>query len=209
MQNRRFVINPAAEAKALELPAFTNVSFSGSTFGITDGQLNRKLGFDWFMDQNVKTHTNTGGTGFLVNTTTAAIGNKTLVVDTGTVAPLAGDIFTIAGDTQTYAITAATTTLLTFQPGLKVAPANDAAITFKATHVVNLAFQRDAIAFATRPLEDTNMGLGGIIQSAVDPVSGLTLRLEITREHKRTRFSYDILFGGALVRPELAVRGAG
>lgn len=206
---RRFVLDPAAEAKALELPAFTNVSFSGSTFGIVEGQLNRKLGFDWFMDQNVKTHTNTGGAGFLVNTASAAIGDKTLIVDTGSTAPLEGDIFTVAGDTQTYVITAATTTLFTFQPALKKAPADNAAITFKATHVVNLAFHRDAIAFATRPLEDQSMGLGNIIQSAVDPVSGLTLRLEISREHKRTRFSYDILFGGKMVRPELACRGAG
>lgn len=210
MQNRRFVINPAAEAKALELPAFTNVSFSGSTFGIVDAQLNRKLGFDWFMDQNVKTHTNTGGAGFLLNNASdETIGAKTAIVDTGSTAPAEGDIFTVAGDTQTYVITAATTTLFTFEPAAKVAWANNAAFTFKASHVVNLAFQRDAIAFATRPLEDTNMGLGGVVQSAVDPISGLTLRLEITREHKRTRFSYDILFGGALVRPELACRGAG
>lgn len=207
--DRRVVLNPAAEAKALGLPAFTNVSFSGSMYGIQEGELNRKLGFDWFMDQNVLTHTNTGGTGFLVNTASAAVGQTTLIVDTGSVAPLAGDIFTVAGDSQTYVITAATTTLFTFQPALKKAPADDALITFKATHVVNLAFQRNAIAFATRPLEDTNMGLGGITQSAVDPVSGLALRLEITREHKRTRFSYDILYGGKLVRPQLAARLAG
>ncbi len=68
---------------------------------------------------------------------------------------------------------------------------------------------RDAIALATRPFAGADpLGLGQF-QSAVDPVSGLTLRLEVTRQHRRTRFAYDILYGVQLVRPELAVRVAG
>jgi hypothetical protein len=49
-------------------------------------------------------------------------------------------------------------------------------------------------------------GLGNYIKSAVDPVSGMALRLEVTREHKRTRYSFDVLYGVTTVRKELACR---
>ena len=45
--------------------------------------------------------------------------------------------------------------------------------------------------------------------SAVDPISGIALRLEVSRQYKQTTFSYDVLGGGALVRPALACKIAG
>lgn len=219
LDNRRMVIDPDAEAEALNLRAFQDMSFSGSAQGIVEGKINRKLGFDWFMDQQVPTHTTGVATGSPVTNGTPAIGATSIPTDgwtndtTGIL--LEGDIITFAGDTQTYVVTAdadsgATTGPATvlIAPGLQLAPGDGAVITVKAAHVVNLAFHRDAFAFASRPLAQSQ-GLGNIIESATDPVSGLSLRLEISRQHKQIQFSYDMLYGAALVRRELATRMVG
>ena len=50
---RRAVLNPAAQAAALDIRAFQDLSWSGENYGIKDGDLMNKLGFDWFMDQNI------------------------------------------------------------------------------------------------------------------------------------------------------------
>ncbi len=216
---RRFVIDPDAEANALNLRAFQDMSFSGSAQGVVEGQINRKLGFDWFMDQQVPTHTKGVATGTPLTNGTQALGLALVVTDgwTNDTAGILveGDIITFAGHTQTYVVTADVASGSTtgpasvpIAPGLQVAVGDGVAITVKATHVVNLAFHRDAFAFASRPLQDTE-GLGNIIESATDPVSGLSLRLEVSRQHKQLQFSYDMLYGAALVRRELAVRAAG
>lgn len=129
-----------------------------------------------------------------------------------------GDVFTIAGDSQTYVVTAATDLATTdsdvsFEPGLKVAiPAADGneAVTFKASHVVNLGFHRDAFAFANRPVADLGMFTGGSqITQLSDPVTGISIALEVSRQHHQTVWEFCILYGSKLVRPELAARLAG
>ena len=131
-----------------------------------------------------------------------------MTIDTGSNNPAVGDIFTVAGDTVSHVVTAAAGgTSITFTPGLGAAVVNNAAITFTASAAAftrNLLFHRDAFAFASRPLEDGMMVGGDNVMSNVDPISGLSLRVEVSREFKQTRVSYDILYGGALVRPELA-----
>lgn len=101
--------------------------------------------------------------------------------------------------------------------GLKIFPAlvndtvDDEVIEIKETHKVNLVFHRDAFAYATRPLVASTMdvSLGSQIMSMQDPQTGIVLRLEISRQHKQTAWEFDILWGSALVRPELAMRLAG
>ena len=74
-----------------------------------------------------------------------------------------------------------------------------------STHVDNLVFHRDAFALATRPLSVPTTG-GSIISSATDPISGLSMRLEVSRQHKQTTWAFDMLYGAKLVRAELGCR---
>ena len=73
----------------------------------------------------------------------------------------------------------------------------------------NMAFHRDFAAFVTRPLAAGAEGLGTVVRSISDPESRLTLRLEISRENKQTRWCWDILYGFALIRRELGCRVGG
>lgn len=206
---RYVMLNADAEANALLLRAFQDASFRGDSDGIINGQIGQKLGSLWFVDQNAPTHT-VGN--WSAGTATGTAGANTVTINAGTGAFVVGDVLLFAGDTQTYAVTARTgtapTTSIEVSPALLTSPSG-AAITRKASHAVNLNFHRDAFALASRPFAGSDpLGLG-MFQSAVDPVSGLTLRLEVSRQHKRTRFSYDILYGVKLVRAQLACRIAG
>jgi hypothetical protein len=216
MDPRFCVIDADAEANALGLRAIQDASFGGGTDGLLKGQIGEKVGAMWGMDQNVPTHTAGTATGATTDATGYAVGLKTVTLaSAGSGTLLEGDIITFANHTQTYALTAGDADVsnggtVSFEPGLVTAlPTSAQAITRKASHVVNLAFHRDAFALASRPFAGADpMGLGTFM-SAVDPVSGLALRLEVTRQHKRTRFSYDILYGVQLVRGALASRIAG
>jgi hypothetical protein len=96
-------------------------------------------------------------------------------------APVVGDVFTIAGNTQQYTVTSVTTgtpanaTTVGISPALAADAADGAVVTFVASHVANLAFHREAFAFASRPMLDLETP-GSIIQPLVDDVSGLAMR---------------------------------
>jgi hypothetical protein len=212
---RYVVLDEDAEANALMLRAFQDLAWRGDREGIIEGEIGRKLGSDWWMDQNVKTHTAGTASGATTDNAGYAVGVKTVTLDSaGTGSILVGDVITFAGDTQTYVVTTGDASVagggtVSFEPGLAVEIAgSETAITVKATHVANLAFHRDAFAFVNRPFSAGEPGVG-FFRSAVDPVSGLALRLEVSRQHKRDRYAYDILYGVETIRPELAARLVG
>lgn len=213
MDARFAVIDTDAEANALGLRAFQDASFRGDTAGITNGQIGEKLGAMWVMSQTVPLQSPGAPAAYQTNGAHSA-GVKTIAVDTGTGAVNNGAIFTLAGDTQTYAVQAtvggATVTSITFEPALKTSPADNVVLTFKAAFRKNLLLHRDAIAFVMAPLVDTVVAPNLVaMQPIIDEVSGLSLRVELTREHKRWRWSYDAMYGGQLVRPDMGVIMAG
>jgi len=85
-------------------------------------------------------HTNGTASGYLVNNASAAIGDSTMPVDTGTGTFLEGDVITFAGDTQQYIITkdhSSGAGTIEFFPPLVAAPADNAAITLGTAREVS------------------------------------------------------------------------
>jgi len=233
--NRIGVLDFDAEAAALELAAFSDAEKIGSAVVKLEGEIGRKFGINWTADDGVVTHTAgtitdaSAGRTCAVDTGAFAIGIDTIDVDEGAEATVVGtivqgDIISFAGHSQTYCVVSNTSSAqfsgitytfatnaiadLKFYPPLVAAIAEDEVITVVDDHVVNLVMHRDAFAFAMRPLaeEIIGKGLGTKILSMQDPVTGLVLRLEVSRQHKQTVWEFDALYGSKLVRPELAVR---
>ena len=228
--NRRAVLDYAAEAAALNLSPFSDAEKRGSSATKTTGELGNIFGFDWNSDDGVPTHTagsiTTGAT--LKASTAHSVGATSLTgttaPSTGTVDFKKGDIITIAGDDQTYVVTAAVADstanhdfTVTIDPPLKVATTGAEDITLKASHVVNLGFHRDAFGLAMRSpdagIKDLlGQGRAGNVMEPVilqDPVTKLIMRLELIRGYKMTMWDVDCLWGTALVDPARAARLAG
>jgi hypothetical protein len=217
MDDRRVVLDPAAEGNALGVSNILQYDQRGDQGGIIRGSIGHKLGMDFYMSQNITQYSvgTAWATGWTVATGGATLGNSTITMinSTATGTVNIGDIFTLAGDSQQYVITAVNSTvtattneLFTFYPALATTySSGDAATVVGTDYVPNLVFHRDCFAFASRPLMEIQ-GLGSAMLSAVDPVSGVALRLELSRQFKQTTFSYDALWGSNVIRRELGAK---
>jgi len=157
----------------------------------------------------VGTSSNTGTTtaaGFAVGTTNI----PTAAAGTGSI--LAGDIITIAGDTNQYVVVtgvaslaSASTALTIAAPGLQKAIAASATtITVVAATDRNMLFHRNAIMLATRapylPQGSTNTN----VTYVRDNVSGLTFQVAEFDLYRQKKVEVAIAFGVELIRPEFA-----
>ena len=215
LEDRRAVIDPSAEANLILNTAVLNPFGPDNiaTAGILQGSLGRKLGFDFYVNQNISTYTPGTGwvTGFTVSTTTGVAGGSTLHILNATASGTVkvGDLFTLASDSKQYVVTVAATASATVGIDVQIYPPLSAAVSLGTTlavvataYTVNLAFHRDAWAFASRPLSGVFQA-GNIFQAPTDPISGIALRLEMSRQYKQETLSFDVLYGTAVIRPEL------
>ena len=217
--NRRLVIDPAAEANALALPAFYGALNTGTTDVIKEGYIGRKFGMDWHMDQQVLTQVAGAFTGTVTANGAQAAGSTSVSIATAAAssfAPNVGDIISFSGDAQTYVVSAGAALGASGAGPFVIAPAKVVAlvggevVTMRASHLVNMAFHRDAFAFASRPLMSEDLTANADEEFSVpDPVSGVTMRLTYRKEYHRTRLAFDVLFGVGCIRPQLACRIAG
>lgn len=212
---RNVILDTFAKANALGLPAIQNAAWRGDANAFRTGIIGDVLGATWDYSQNVPSHTSGTWTNAGTASGTNSAGQNVLNLTGGTGSLLAGDIITVAGDPQTYCVIVPTgtapTTSVTLAPNLQIAASASQVVSVKASHKVNLLFHRDAIAFAMAPLQDETRieGVPSMQARAIDELSGLALRLEVTRQHRQYQWAFDALYGGNVVRRELGVRIGG
>jgi hypothetical protein len=217
MDNRFGVLDPDAENNFLMNANLIQAEQRGDQESLVQGHIGKILGIQWYMDQNITSFTPGTAwiTGHAVSGSGGAIGAQTLTIvnATATGQIKIGDIFTVAGGSQQYVITAAATitvtaseAVITFYPGLATAAVSAGALTVVGTaYVVNLVAHRDALAWASRPLAGL-FSAGNVFQAPTDPISGIALRLELSRQYKQETFSFDYLAGANVVRRELGTK---
>ncbi|RLE28256.1 MAG: P22 coat protein [Acidobacteria bacterium] len=218
MKGRVAVIDPTAKADMFLVDAVARADARGDAgTALREASMGRVMGIDWYMDQNIKTHTaGTITTGLISKASTAvATGLKSVIcttaASTGECALLEGDIVLFAGDTQGYVLTAAATqasaatdVTLAFSPGLKVALTGSEAVTVIGNHAANMVFNKNAIALAVVPLEKP---LGAKAAEYVQD-RGMAIRVvyDYSTSTKTDTISLDVLVGSKVIHPELAAR---
>lgn len=179
----QFVGDTAAGLSLRNLGIIQQAYQAGSEEERRSGRILRQFGFQINESAGIGVHTKGTGSGYLVNNLGGyAIGTTAITVDTGTGTILAGDVITIGSDTNKYVVVSAlaSNVVTIAAPGLRVAAADNAAITVGNNYTANLAFERNACVGIMRPpLVPANPT---IQQMAISDQMGMTyLMLEVAQ----------------------------
>jgi hypothetical protein len=197
IDGRNVVLDPDAEGNAIVLEQFLAADRRGDQGGIINGEIGRKLGANWYMNQNVDhasgaKHTAgtwaITGTGYTEVKAAATAGTSTFIIQGNSSTTTnggnlkVGDVFKVTGDTRSYrvktaasvAVGAQATLAVVVDPVFRVTVAAGATVVFAggadATDSVNnLMFHPNAFAFASRPMvtKSNYMGGNGPVSSTV------------------------------------------
>lgn len=156
--------------------------------------------------------------GAMANATTSAaaltVGQTVLPLATaGTGVVAAGDIITLANDSNKYVVAAVSfaganpasgDSITIAAPGLRVAQSSAArAITVIATAARNVAFTRNAILLATRlPVVPSAGDLARDRMTITDPVSGISLGLAYYPGYMMGEYELQLAWGVSVIKPE-------
>lgn len=198
------ILNTSAGANLRGKQGGRGVDAEGDSRLLRQGVLLDVHGFA--LRESAQVITNTAGTGasYLVNGT-LAVGATTITVDTGSGTVLAGDIVTIAGDTNKYVVATALSggSFTIGAPGLLKAPADNAAVTVVAAAARNMAFARSALIIATRAPALPEGGDSAVDRTLItDPVSGITFELAMYAQYRQMQYELSAAWGVKCVKPE-------
>lgn len=212
LSDRALVVNTAAGAniRAKQAQAY----MAGSADLQRNGVLMDIAGF--MFRESAQVPTVTAGTMANATTTAAAltVGQTVLPLATaGTGVVAAGDIITLANDTNKYVVSAVSfaganpasgDSITIAAPGLRVAQASAArAITVVATSARNIGFSRNSILLATRlPALPAEGDLASDRMTISDPRSGLSLEFAVYPGFRMNVYHVSLCWGVTVIKPE-------
>jgi hypothetical protein len=221
MAGRVAFMNPAAKASMMAIEAVVTAEKRGDGgAALTSASMGRVMGMDFYGVQGVKAHTagsQGGQSGLLVNGTVAAAAT-TMNADAAHAAAATlkkGDIFTVAGASGSFVVTADKTASGSAFTGIAFSPAapaggfaDNAAITVVGDHAANLAGHPRGLALAVAPL---SLPMDASGRAAIVSSRGLSIRVvqDYDINSKTDVISFDVLCGAKVVQPELLTRVLG
>lgn len=210
----QLVIDTSAGANMRTLTQLNKANEAADTSLLRRGVLLDVHGFA--IRESAQTKTFTAGAMANATTTAAAltVGQTVLPLATaGTGVVAAGDVITLANDTNKYVVTsvsfaganpASGDSITIAAPGVQVAQASAArAITVIATTSRSMGFARSAIALATRAPALPEQGDSAADRMFItDPVSGLSFEVSMYMQYRQVQYEIALAWGTELVKPE-------
>ena len=200
------VINTAAGTALRTLSNIYKANEAGSDTLLRKGTL---LDIDGLMikeSAGVASHTKGSGTSYLINLGNVAVGSTVLTLDTGTGTIVAGDVLTHASDsTNKYIVgTALAANVVTLNnPGLKIATANNDAVTVGNSYTGNVAFHRNAVELIVRPPALPEGGDAAIDSLTIsDSKTGLVFQVSIYGGYKMQMLDITTYYQAKVWKPE-------
>jgi len=211
-----FVIDTLAGSKFRKLTGLQKVNEVGTSDLLRNGSLLSLQGFNIRESAGIAYHTKGAGTGYDINNGAGyAVGSTTLTTDGGTVNTTgikAGDIVTLAGDTNKYVVgtglTATSGDLVINRPGLRIATVDTTEITVGDSYTANLAFHQSAVEFAVRAAD---MGQDAAVEvlTVVDPITRIPFEFRRYAGEGMSKIMVVVYYGGKVWKEEFVVAALG
>lgn len=201
------IINTLAGTNLRNLAQLQKANEAGGSTLLRQGVLLDLQGIAFKESAGVASHTKGTGAGYLINNAAGeAVGQTTLTVDTGTGTILAGDIVTHAGDTTNkYVVNTALSggDIVIGSPGLRIAAADNAAVTVGATYTANFVLRRNAAELAIRaPAVPKGGDAADDSMIVQDPFSGLVFEIRAYKGYRKSMFEVAAAWGTKAWKPD-------
>jgi hypothetical protein len=197
--NLSLVMNTSAGTNFRNLANLYKVNEAGTESMLRQGVLQDISGVMMRESAQIVAHTKGTGTGYLINNGSGeAVDQTTLTLDTGSGTMIAGDVITHASDSaNAYVVNTALSggDVVIGAPGLRVAAADNDAVTIGNDYTPNILLHRSAVELAMRPLAEPNGGDAAVDRMIVqDPHSGLVYQISAYKGYKKAMFDITVLY---------------